>query len=298
MRLFENDPYTGYERLKRASPDFMDDVLEAQAIWKAQGEEFDEFRRSLVQVVDNILIRHANEQGCKEYEDFFRDTPPEHDMDLAFRQARVAAHFIGHRHIGRPEILAMLSMFTERDASRVSFRFGTIYIDIDGMIFDRDAFLDMLLAKIPTHLGIVARQHYWANFAMRLAAGTFTHHHTTNDNNYTKTHSQRIGLWLGAGTNATHTERNDNSVTARARSGTAYTIIGAGTSTTGGVRTNNNVPPKIRSGTSCTLTGAGTSATDNSIVINTPGPREIWTRGLTYAAACTWAAADIRTEAI
>lgn len=169
MRLFEGDPYSGYERIKRASPDFMDEVLEAQALWRAVGEEHDEIRACIVALINNLLIRYADEFGIAEWEDFLEISYDGPLPDLEFRRAMVIATLLGQHHIGRPEIKEMLRRFTDADESSVRFRFGTIEINVDGVIRDKPAFFKLLRQKIPTHLGLDASQYFTIRRPLRLA---------------------------------------------------------------------------------------------------------------------------------
>lgn len=166
MLLFEHDPYTGYERLTRRTPDFMDQFYEAQEVWKAEGIEFDRLRPFVSKAVNDCIISIATEEGIAQWEDFLNiaysvegagienESAPQEPPDLDFRRAMVAAAFLGNHHIGRPEIIEICNLFTNSAHSEVDFNSGTVSILIDGYLSDERAFLQLLRKKLPAHLGI------------------------------------------------------------------------------------------------------------------------------------------------
>lgn len=153
MRLYENDPYNGLERLQRTAQNFYDDVLEVRAIWDTQGVVYDDMRTRIVRAIENCIIRTADADALTKYERFLEIWYDEGLPDIDFRRAMVAAAFVATRHIGRPEILELLSLFTKREG-RVEFDDGVVSIWVDGYLSDEGAFLRMLEKKLPAHLGL------------------------------------------------------------------------------------------------------------------------------------------------
>lgn len=182
MRLYNSDPYSGYERLKRRTPNFMDEVAEAQAVWKAEGTECDLTRSEIAGDLDDLIITWAREPAIREYEDWMYidyDGAPRETLDLSFRRAMCSAAFIGSEHIGRPEILAIIEKFAPGQKSEVGFDSGFVSVLIDGYIASEKPFLDMLRKKLPGHLGLkatvrVTRAFYWL-FPFSFGAVTGSH---------------------------------------------------------------------------------------------------------------------------
>ena len=153
MRLYEGDPYNGLERLQRSAQNMYDDVLEIRAVWGTQGIVYDDLRHGIVRAIENCIIKTADADAVTKYERFLGISYDEALPDVEFRRAVVAAAFIGTRHIGRPEIVELMSLFTPRGGI-VEFDSGTVHITVDGYILDETTFLNLLLRKLPAHLGL------------------------------------------------------------------------------------------------------------------------------------------------
>lgn len=272
MRLYEFDPYTGYQRLQRASPDFMDEVVEAQAIWSTEGDEADALRSGITQTIENTLIRYADDAGIREYENFLNLSYNGAEPDLDFRRATVAAAFIGHRHIGRPEILAMLDMFTGDthgiDPPEVHFRFGTVMIDVFDTIADRERFLQMLIDKIPAHLGIQAIQH------VRLPGH----------------------IVLGGIAQSLPVISNHNTPDAQSHAARTAAYTAGGAKSIRHVRSVNTPDPKERTGPIVLRTAGAAQARQYVYNNNAPPPNERAAHGAVRTAACSYAVSKIRSE--
>lgn len=156
MRLFEDDPRTGLERLTDDADMRYATCLEAQAIWSATGEELDALRRGIAQAVDDCYIRTASARALGEYEEYF-DIRYDGERDTEQRRSMVAAFFMRTPHIGDPEIRAIMAKFTQGSVY-VELIGGcvhiTVTIDSEDRVNTRDAFR-LLRKRIPAHLDIL-----------------------------------------------------------------------------------------------------------------------------------------------
>ncbi|MCM1296888.1 MAG: hypothetical protein NC311_15220 [Muribaculaceae bacterium] len=157
MRLFEGNPYNGYQRIKRASPNFLDDVLDIQAIYNTAGIEHDNIRDGITGATNAALIPWTNEEDIAIWEEFLgisyagsEEMPP-----LDYRQGEVASHFHMLHHVGRRELYELCSVFVPGQNSEVDWdanQDAVVSVLVDGYIPDEMRFLGILQSKIPAHL--------------------------------------------------------------------------------------------------------------------------------------------------
>lgn len=172
MRLFDGDPYTGYQRMRRAAPSFWNEFAEPQAIWDTSGIEHDKIRAEITRSVNSVLVPWAGDDGLDVYERFLQieytgGIKPEID----FRRAMVAAAFIGARHIGRPEILEILERFSPGAPAEVHLDRGNVLITVGAELADEPAFLRMMAKKLPAHLGMYTTMEVTRDVRYKLTLG-------------------------------------------------------------------------------------------------------------------------------
>lgn len=153
MGLYDNAWPHVYEEIKRFYPVWYRDVLEMDAVWRAQGIELDGVRATVEALIDNGYIMTADLRTIASLEAFLHINPnPE--QTLQERRQVVATYVRGQDHIGAPEIRSIVEAFTS-GAVDVGFSKGVIsvkasrkaseYLNLDGC-------LKILHDRIPAHL--------------------------------------------------------------------------------------------------------------------------------------------------
>ena len=159
MKLYDNAYKSSYEELQTYYPVWYREVKEMDAIWRAEGKQYDEIRDAIIRGIDNNFVYWADAETISKWENFLYityDSP----RTLEARRAYVAALLAGGGHIGEPEIKGIVWAFTRSDCD-VSLETGggegTNHLSITVRRGDTDALfmgdLDTVLGrKLPAHL--------------------------------------------------------------------------------------------------------------------------------------------------
>ena len=155
MGLYDNAWPHVYEEIKRFYPVWYRDVLEMDAIWRAQGTELDGVRATVEALIDNGYIMTADLRTIISLEAFLHIHPTP-SQTLQERRQVVATYVRGQDHIGAPEIKSIAGAFTSGVVD-VEFALGIISVMVSHPVtetFDLDACRALLLARIPAHLSL------------------------------------------------------------------------------------------------------------------------------------------------
>lgn len=155
MGLYDNAWPRVYEEIRRFYPVWYRDVLEMDAIWRAQGAELDGARSTIERIVFNGYINTADTETIAKYEKFLEITP-ETGATLEERRAQVAAIMFPSPHIGAPEIREIFAFFAKgRISVRLVGGFVELVVDLkENEVLSAPAFLRALDQKFPAHLRI------------------------------------------------------------------------------------------------------------------------------------------------
>ena len=144
MGLYDNAWPHVYEEIRRFYPVWYRDVLEMDAIWRAQGVELDGVRATVEALIDNGYIMTADLRTIASLEAFLHINPSP-GQTLQERRQVVATYVRGQDHIGAPEIKCIAGAFTS----------GVVDVEFAlGIISVMDACRALLLARIPAHLAL------------------------------------------------------------------------------------------------------------------------------------------------
>ena len=155
MLLYDNAPADRYEEIKTWYPVWYQEVVEMDALWRAWAKHMDEAQKGVIQAVDNNFVDYVDAQTIAILEQFYhliQDRP----RTLAERRNLIKAFMIGGGHIGRNEIIELISIFTDGDIE-VSFDSGIIHISVLRSFADPFNLYDFHLildSRIPAHLGL------------------------------------------------------------------------------------------------------------------------------------------------
>lgn len=155
MGLYDNAWPHVYEEIRRFYPVWYRDVLEMDAIWRAQGLELDGVRATVEALIDNGYILTADLPTIIGLESFLHINPTP-EQTLQERRQVVATYVKGQDHIGAPEIKSIAGAFTSGVVD-VEFALGVISVVVShqaGELFDLEACKAMLLERIPGHLAL------------------------------------------------------------------------------------------------------------------------------------------------
>lgn len=155
MGLYDNAWPHVYEEIKRFYPVWYRDVLEMDAIWRAQGTELDGVRATVEALIDNGYIMTADLRTIISLEAFLHIHPTP-SQTLQERRQVVATYVRGQDHIGAPEIKSIAGAFTSGVVD-VEFALGVISVMVSHPVtetFDLDACRALLLTRIPAHLAL------------------------------------------------------------------------------------------------------------------------------------------------
>lgn len=168
MNLYDNAwPHT-YEEIRRFYPVWYRDVLEMDAIWRAQGAELDGVREAITRIIFNNYIHTADAETISRYEKFL-ELAPDPSATLEERRECVAAAMFPTSHIGAPEIREIFGLFASGSIG-VEFSAGIIdlIVDIaDGNYLSVPAFLSILMRRIPAHLALRFTYQYSAGIKIK-----------------------------------------------------------------------------------------------------------------------------------
>lgn len=155
MGLYDNAWPHVYEEIRRFYPVWYRDVLEMDAIWRAQGTELDDVRSTIERIIFNGYINTADAETIAKYEKFLEITP-ELGTTLEERRAQVIAVMFPSPHIGAPEIREIFAFFAKgRISVRLVGGFVELVVDLkENEVLSAPAFLRALDRKFPAHLRI------------------------------------------------------------------------------------------------------------------------------------------------
>ena len=71
MGLYDNAYFSVYEEIKRFYPVWYWDVLEMDAIWRAQGKQLDQVREAVQRLISNNFIATSDDQAVTALEEVF-----------------------------------------------------------------------------------------------------------------------------------------------------------------------------------------------------------------------------------
>lgn len=155
MGLYDNAWPHVYEEIRRFYPVWYRDVLEMDAIWRAQGIELDGVRATVEALIDNGYIMTADLRTIASLEAFLHINPTP-EQTLQERRQVVATYVKGQDHIGAPEIKSIAGAFTSGVVD-VEFALGVISVVVSHEAweqFDLEACKALLLERIPAHLAL------------------------------------------------------------------------------------------------------------------------------------------------
>lgn len=155
MGLYDNAWPHVYEEIRRYYPVWYRDVLEMDAIWRAQGAELDGVRATVEALIDNGYIMTADLRTISSLEAFLHINPAP-EQTLQERRQVVATYVKGQDHIGAPEIKSLAGAFTSGVVD-VEFLRGVISVVVSHEAweqFDLEACKALLLERIPAHLAL------------------------------------------------------------------------------------------------------------------------------------------------
>lgn len=155
MGLYDNAWPHVYEEIRRFYPVWYREVLEMDALWRAQGVELDGVRSAIERMIFNGYIHTADAETITKYENFLNITP-EPGAALEERRAQVAAIMFPSPHIGAPEIKFIVGAFTDGTVN-VELIQGTIHIRIARKTeapFRLSCCFPILQKRIPAHLAL------------------------------------------------------------------------------------------------------------------------------------------------
>ncbi len=163
--LYDNAWPSTYEEIKSFYPVWYWDVFEMDAIWRAQGYEMDNVRRTIERVIDDGYIDTADSDMIAQYEHFL-DLPTDKTVPLEERRKIVSATLFLILHIGAPEIKEILGIFTDSPVT-VTFANGKIGIIVESGRKEPpgvDACDALLRKRIPAHLALDLCVHIQQSF--------------------------------------------------------------------------------------------------------------------------------------
>lgn len=155
MGLYDNAWPHVYEEIRRFYPVWYRDVLEMDAIWRAQGVELDGVRATVEALIDNGYIMTADLHTIASLEAFLHINPSP-GQTLQERRQVVATYVRGQDHIGAPEIKSIAGAFTSGVVD-VEFALGIISVMVSHPVeeaFNLEACKELLLSRIPAHLAL------------------------------------------------------------------------------------------------------------------------------------------------
>ncbi|MCL1862013.1 MAG: YmfQ family protein [Defluviitaleaceae bacterium] len=154
MLIYENSFPATYEEIKTWYPVWYREVFEMDAIWQVVGGQMDQIQADLVQMVENNFIEFADEPTITRLEAFFGIVHP-FPRTLVERRAVLIGFVRGRGHIGRPQIIEIISLFTTGVIDVRFSRPGAIDVTVTrdfGDMFNL-ADIHMILGhRIPAHL--------------------------------------------------------------------------------------------------------------------------------------------------
>ena len=156
MGLYDNAYFSVYEEIKRFYPVWYWDVLEMDAIWRAQGKQLDQVREAVQRLISNNFIATSDDQAVTALEEVF-GVVTDTDRTIEDRRQLLLSLLRGGGHVGAREIKEIMAAFTDAPCN-VDFAGATVYVRINrdsGDTFTLDDCYMTLARKIPAHLDLV-----------------------------------------------------------------------------------------------------------------------------------------------
>ncbi len=163
--LYDNAWPSTYEEIRSFYPVWYWDVFEMDAIWRAQGYELDNVRRTIERIIDDGYIATADSDMIAQYEHFL-DLPADKTIPLEERRKIVSATLFLILHIGASEIKEIIGIFTDGPVT-VTFANGKIGIIVESGEREPpsiDACDALLRKRIPAHLALDLCVHIRQSF--------------------------------------------------------------------------------------------------------------------------------------
>jgi len=156
MRIYENAFPTTYEEIRTWYPVWYWEVLDMDAIWRVFGAQLNGIQSDIILMVENNFIEHADAATITRLEEFYGITHP-FPRTLVERRAVLIGFVRGRGHIGRAQIIEILSIFTTGDIDVSFSRPGTIGVTVTRDFGDMFSLADIhtiLDNRIPAHLSL------------------------------------------------------------------------------------------------------------------------------------------------
>lgn len=154
MLIYENSFPSTYEEIKTWYPVWYREVLEMDALWRVFGGQMDKIQADLVRMVENNFIEFADAPTITRLEAFFGIVHP-FPRTLVERRAVLIGFVRGRGHIGRPQIIEIISLFTSGEIDVAFSRPGKIDVTVTRDFGDMFNLADIHLIlghRVPAHL--------------------------------------------------------------------------------------------------------------------------------------------------
>ena len=156
LGLYDNAYPSVYEEIKRFYPVWYWDVLEMDALWKAQGKQLDKVRSAVEALIADNFVITADAATISGLEEFLK-IEPDSTRTLDDRRQLISTLLSGDSHIGAKEIREMVSAFTSGEIL-VSFNNGEVQVKVVRELSERFKLSDcsrVLLSRLPAHLELL-----------------------------------------------------------------------------------------------------------------------------------------------
>lgn len=156
MGLYDNAYPSVYEEIKRFYPVWYWDVLEMDAIWRAQGHQLHRARDAVEALIADQYVATADAATIAALEEFL-GISQDASRTMNDRRQLVAALLSGDSHIGATEIKVMVAAFTE-GAIEVYFDHGDVAVEVTRELSERFNQSDcalVLYSRLPAHLSLL-----------------------------------------------------------------------------------------------------------------------------------------------
>ena len=156
MRIYENAWPSTYEEFKTWHPVWYRDVFEMDAIWQVLGGQMDKMQALLIWMVDSNFIDHADASMIARLENFLGIVHP-YPRTLVERRAVLRGFTIGRGHMGRRQIIELISIFTSGEIDVSFTRPGRINVAVArdfGDMFNLHDINMIIGHRAPSHLSL------------------------------------------------------------------------------------------------------------------------------------------------
>ena len=157
MLIYENAWPSTYEEFKTWYPVWYRDIFEMDAIWQVLGGQMDKIQALLIWMVDSNFIDHADAPMLTRLENFLGIVHP-YPRTLVERRAVLRGFTIGRGHMGRRQIIELISIFTSGEIDVSFTRPGRINVAVTRDFGDMFNLHDINLIighRVPTHLSLL-----------------------------------------------------------------------------------------------------------------------------------------------